>query len=392
MLYILVLGMLTALGPFTVDLYLPAFPLISQQFQVPQSVIQLTLTGTTLGFALGQLVMGPWSDRVGRRLPLLLATAVHITASAGAALADSVAMLSAFRVLQGVGAAAGAVVAMAMVRDLFGGKPLVKMLSRLALVNGLAPILAPVVGAQLLLVTDWRGIFYVLAFYAAFVLVAVFIGVRETLPRELRGRGSQTVWGRYRSVLGDRVYVGMALIGGLSFSGLFAYISASPFLFQEVYGLDAQGYGVLFAINSIGILIGVQTSAYLMRRVGPQWILAGVTILQILAGITMMMAVWFGGGLLGVVIPLFFYIAACGFGFPAVQVLALVRHGKQAGTAASLLGATNFGLAGIISPVVGVLGIATAVPMASVMTATAALATIVLWFVVQPRTVPALED
>lgn len=391
-LYIVVLGALTALGPFTIDLYLPAFPVLEADFGVPESIIQLTLTGTTVGFAVGQLVMGPWSDKVGRRLPLLLATTVHIAASVGAALSDSIEMLGAFRVLQGMGAAAGAVVAMAMVRDLFGGKPLVKMLSRLALVNGLAPILAPVIGSQLLLFTDWRGIFAVLAIYAALVLVAVALGIRETLPAERRNTAKRSVWARYGSVLSDRVFVGTAIIGGLTFSGLFSYLSASPFLFQGVFGLNPQAYGMLFAVNSIGVVIGVQVSSLLMRRYGPQWILATTTIVQVLSAVTIIITTTFDGGLIGVLIPLFFYIMSCGFGFPAVQVLALAPHGSEAGTAASLLGATNFGMAGIISPVVGLLGIGSAIPMASVMLGTAAIAVAVLWLVVRPWSVPALDD
>ncbi|HEY1106385.1 MAG TPA: MFS transporter, partial [Agromyces sp.] len=159
--YVLVLGALTALGPFTVDLYLPAFPVLQDEFGVSAAAVQITLTGTMIGFGFGQLIVGPWSDKVGRRLPLMLSTALHIAASIGAALSPDIAWLAAFRLLQGFGAAAGGVVAMAMVRDLFGGKPLVKMLSRLALVNGLAPVLAPVIGSQLLQVMDWRGVFWV---------------------------------------------------------------------------------------------------------------------------------------------------------------------------------------------------------------------------------------
>ncbi|GAA3599794.1 multidrug effflux MFS transporter [Klugiella xanthotipulae] len=390
--YVLVLGALTALGPLTIDLYLPAFPTLEGHFGVPESVIQLTLTGTTIGFAIGQLVMGPWSDRVGRRLPLLLATTVHILASVGAALSDDITVLAAFRVLQGMGAAAGSVVAMAMVRDLFGGKPLVRMLSRLALVNGLAPILAPVMGSQLLRVMDWRGIFVVLAIYAVVVLAAVMLWIVETLPVEHRHTGDRSVWSRYRSVLRDRVFVGVALIGGLTFAGLFSYLSASPFLFQQVFGLNPQEYGLLFAVNSVGVVIGVQTSSLLMRCYGAQWILASITVVQVLSAVAMIVLASVNGSLLAVLVPLFIYIMSCGFSFPAVQVLALASHGREAGTAASLLGATNFGLAGLISPVVGILGIGSAAPMAVVMLAAAGLAIVILWLVVRPRTVPGLAD
>lgn len=255
--YILVLGALTALGPFTIDLYLPAFPVLEADFDVSAGAIQLTLTGTTVGFAVGQLLVGPWSDKVGRRLPLLLATGLHILASCGAALSPDITTLAIFRVLQGFGAASGSVVAMAMVRDLFGGRPLVRMLSRLALVSGLAPVLAPVIGSQLLLLMPWRGVFWVLAAYGTVVVLAVWFLIVETLPRERRqDAGHSTMRQRYRAVLTDRVFVGTALIGGMTFSGLFAYLSSSPFLFQEIYKFDAQQYGLLFAVNSLGVEVG----------------------------------------------------------------------------------------------------------------------------------------
>jgi DHA1 family bicyclomycin/chloramphenicol resistance-like MFS transporter len=390
--YILVLGALTALGPFTIDLYLPAFPKIEADLAVSTAAIQLTLTATTLGFAFGQLLVGPWSDRVGRRLPLILATTVHILASLGVALAPDLAWLLAFRVLQGFGAAAGAVVAMATVRDLFGGYPLVRMLSRLALVNGLAPIAAPVIGSQLLLVMPWRGLFFVLAGYGVLVVVAASLFIIETLPPARRvDPGHATLRQRYRVLFADRVFVGVAIIGGMSFSGLFAYLSASPFLFQDVYGLDPQGYGLLFAVNSIGVVAGVQISARLAKRIPPQWILSVSTIVLFTAAIAIIVLDLAGAGFLGTVIPLWFFITACGFGFPMVQALALANHGKEAGTAASVLGAMNFGLAGLLSPIVGLFGIANAVPMGAVMAATSLVSIASLWFIVQPRTVPALS-
>lgn len=390
--YILVLGALTALGPFTIDLYLPAFPKIEADLAVSTAAIQLTLTATTLGFAFGQLLVGPWSDRVGRRLPLILATTVHILASLGVALAPDLAWLLAFRVLQGFGAAAGAVVAMATVRDLFGGYPLVRMLSRLALVNGLAPIAAPVIGSQLLLLMPWRGLFFVLAGYGVLVVVAASLFIIETLPPARRVEpGHATLGQRYRVLFTDRVFVGVAIIGGMSFSGLFAYLSASPFLFQDVYGLDPQGYGLLFAANSIGIVAGVQISARLAKRIPPQWILSVSTVVLFAAAIAIIVLDLAGAGFFGTVIPLWFFITACGFGFPMVQALALANHGKEAGTAASVLGAMNFGLAGLLSPIVGLFGIANAVPMGAVMAATSLVSIASLWFIVQPRTVPALS-
>lgn len=389
--YIVVLGALTALGPFTIDLYLPAFPIIEKDFGVATAAIQLTLTATTLGFALGQLLVGPWSDRIGRRLPLIIATSVHVVASLGVFVAPSIEWLLVFRVLQGAGAAAGGVVALAIVRDLFGGLPLVRMLSRLALVNGLAPILAPVIGSQLLLLVPWRGIFGFLAGYGVLVVLAAIFFIVETLPPARRiDLGHSTARQRYKALFSDRIFVGVAIIAGMTFSGLFAYLSSSSFLFQQVYGLDAQQYGLLFAVNSIGIVVGVQASSFLARFIGPQWILAGALAVVLASAVAIVVLDSLGGGLLGILVPLFFFITACGFTFPATQVLALANHGSEAGTAASLLGALNFGLAGAISPIVGLFGIDNAIPMATIMAITAAVSILVLWTVVRPPTVPAL--
>ncbi|MDF2575346.1 MAG: Bcr/CflA family drug resistance efflux transporter [Agromyces sp.] len=392
--YVLVLGALTALGPFTVDLYLPAFPVLQDELGVSAAAVQLTLTGTMVGFGFGQLIVGPWSDKVGRRLPLILATVLHIAASVGAALSPDIAWLSVFRLLQGFGAAAGGVVAMAMVRDLFGGKPLVRMLSRLALINGLAPVLAPVIGSQLLAVMDWRGVFWVLGAYAVVVVGAVGFLIVETLPESRRHvAGHSTLRDRYGALFRDRVYLGAAIIGGMTFTGLFGYLSTSSFLFQELYAFSAQEYGLLFAVNSIGVIVGVQTSSRLMRGpVPPQWILAATTIVHFAMAIAIIVLDSNGAGFWGTAIPLWIYILACGFSFPAVQVLALAHHGAEAGTAASLLGALNFGLAGLISPLIGLLGVGSAVPMAFVMLLAAVVAIVAMWTLVRPKTVPALSD
>ncbi len=389
--YIVVLGALVALGPFTIDLYLPAFPVIRDELGVTKAAVQLTLTATTVGFGLGQLIVGPWSDRVGRRLPLIVASVVHVLASVGVATAPDLAWIAVFRVLQGVGAAAGGVVAMALVRDLFGGQKLVRMLSRLALVTGLAPILAPLIGSQLLLVIDWRGVFLFLAAYGVVVALAAVFFVDETLTADRRGlAGHDTMRSRYRSIFRDRVFVGVALIGGMSFAGLFSYLSSSPFLFQELFGLDAQQYGLLFAVNSLGIVLGTQVSARLARKVGPQWILAAATAVTFTSSVAIVVLSQAGAGLFGILVPLWFFIAAVGFALPMVQVLALVNHAAEAGTAASVLGAVNFGLAGLISPLVGVFGVSGGV-MGSVMAGTALVAVLSVWFIVRPRTVPALS-
>ncbi|TXK13742.1 multidrug effflux MFS transporter [Microbacterium hatanonis] len=392
--FIVLLGALTALGPFTIDMYLPAFPILREDFQTTEAAIQLTLAGTMIGFALGQLIVGPLSDKVGRRIPLLIVTGLHVVASVLAAFAPSLELLGAARVLMGMGAAAGGVVAMAIVRDLFGGKRLVVVLSRLALITGVAPVIAPLVGSALLEIMPWRGLFIVLAAYGALMLVCALFLIFETLPPARRqDRGATTVMQRYRSVFSDRVFVGVLVIGGMSFSGLFSYLSASSFLFQGTYGFNAQMYGVLFAVNSVGLVIGNQIAARLAARFGPQWVLAFSTSVLIVAAGAIIVADQLGLGLWGTVIPLFVFMTACGFTFPCVQVLALDRHGKAAGTAASVLGAVNFGVAGLVSPLVGWLsgsaGI-TATSMAVVMFGCALIGAASLWFIVRPRSVAQL--
>lgn len=391
LLYILLLGALTALGPFTIDLYLPAFPALEASLGITEAQVQLTLAGTTLGFAFGQLVVGPFSDRFGRRTPLILATALHIAASLGAALSTDITTLGIFRVLMGVGAAGGGVVAMAMVRDLFSGYAMVRMFSRMALVNGLAPILAPVIGSQLLLVMEWPGIFVFLASYGAVVIVATLFLVRETLPPEKRGQSGLTAKQRYQALFRDRIFVGLLIVGGMNFGGLFTYLSASPFLFQDVFGFSPQQYGYLFGINSLGIVAGVQTSARLIKRVPPQWIIAGATAWMFVAACLIVLFDQLDMGLWGVMVPLWLYIFGTGFLFPCVQVLALAGHARQAGTAASLLGAATFTTAGLISPVVGWLGIDSATPMGAAQAACILLAMVALWLVVRPRTVPSIH-
>ncbi|WP_284750777.1 multidrug effflux MFS transporter [Arthrobacter sp. efr-133-R2A-120] len=392
MVYVLVLGALTALGPFTIDLYLPAFPALARDFEVSVSAIQLTLTGTTVGFAAGQLLVGPWSDHVGRRLPLAGATLLHILASVGAAISPTIFWLATARVVQGVGAAAGVVVALAMVRDLFGGQPMVRMLSRLALVSGLAPIAAPVLGSQLLRFVDWRGIFWFLAAYGVAVLIAVSLWIVETLPPQRRHlAGWDAAWNRCRLVLGDRAFLGLAVIGGMNFTALFAYLASSPFLFQNVYGFTAQQYGFLFAVNSVGVVIGIQSAAFLIRSIGPQWILAFAIPAMITSAVLITLLSGLGTGPWGTLVPLFAFIVSGGFCVPCIQVLALTNHAGQSGTAASVLGVINFGLAGVISPVVGAFGTSNAIAMGVVMAMAAMVALATLWAVVRPGKILSLS-
>ena len=395
--YVILLGALTALGPFTVDLYLPAFPMLEDDFDTTAGAVQLTLTGTMVGFAIGQLIVGPLSDVIGRRTPLLVATSLHLVSSACAVFAPNLAVLGVARVLMGIGAAGGAVVAMAIVRDFFGGRRLVIMLSRLALVTGVAPVIAPLIGSALLEIMPWRGIFVALAAYGAVILVAAIFALPETRPKADRATAETvSIRHRYRVVFSDRVYVGVLIIGAMTFSGLFSYLSSSSFLFQTGYGLTTMQYGLVFAANSIGLVIGNQIAAQLAARFGPQWVLAFSTSTLLVAGIAIPVCAGLVEGPWGVIIPLFFFMSACGFTFPCAQVLALDRHPDAAGTAASVLGASNNGVAGIISPLVGVVaawtGGITPTSMASIMVGCAIVGIVALWAIVRPWTLGRLAE
>lgn len=383
---VLVLGTLTALGPLTIDLYLPAFPAIAGDLDATESLVQLTLTGTLLGFAIGQLVLGPLSDAIGRRRPLIVATALHVVASILCAIAPNIATLGAFRVLQGMAAAAGAVVSMAVVRDLYTGLPAVRLLSRLMLVTGVAPVLAPTLGGQVLQVTDWRGVFWVLAGLGLALVLVVVFGLKETLPEDRRRSGKVgDVLRTYASLLRERTFVGLMLTGGLMMAALFAYIAGSSFVFQGVYGLSEQQYGLMFGLNSVGLVVATQLNARLVRRVSPQWILSGALMVATAAAAFMLVCALTGAfGIYGVAVPLFVLLATVGFTMPNTPVLALAEHGHSAGTAAAMLGGMNFAVGAVTAPLVGAFGTGSAVPMAAVMVVMTGLAVAAMLLIARP--------
>ncbi|MGY5883827.1 multidrug effflux MFS transporter [Modestobacter lacusdianchii] len=381
----LTLGAFVALGPLTIDMYLPALPTITTELETTSAAVQLTLTGTLIGLALGQLVLGPLSDRFGRRRPLLAGTAVHVVASLLVLLAPNIAVLGALRVLQGVGTAAGAVIAIAVVRDLFDGRAAATMLSRLFLVLGAAPVLAPTIGGEVLRFTSWRGVFVILALYGLALLAVGFFLIRETLPPERRSTdGVAGTLRGYRSLFGDRAYVGLVLVAGLTMAGLFAYVSGSSFVYQDQFGLDEQQFGLLFGAGAFWLIAATQLNPVLLRRFSPAQVLVAGTVAGTLSGLALLLlAATDTGGLFAVAIPLWAVLFACGLALPNAPALALSRHGESAGTAAALLGAVQFGVGAAVSPLVGLLG-NDAVAMGTVIVGSLGLAIVVLVTVVRP--------
>ena len=386
---VLVLGFLIALGPLTIDMYLPALPTITDDLQTTAAAVQLTLTGTLGGLALGQLLIGPVSDAVGRRAPLLAGVAVHILASVLCVIAPNLAVLGTLRVLQGLGAAAAAVVAMAIVRDLFSGLAAAKLLSRLMLVMGAAPILAPTLGGITLSWTSWRGVFVVLALFGIAILTVTALALPETLPAERRRNGGVVGTLRdYGRLFADRTYLGLIVVAGLAMAAMFAYVSGSSFVFQEQYGLSEQQFGFVFGAGAIGLITATQLNVRLLQRWTPSQILVSSLAFGAASGLVLLLFAATGfGGLPGILVPLWLVLAAAGLALPNAPALALSRHGEAAGTAAALLGAVQFGVGALAAPLVGVLGTG-AISMALVIAGGMLAANVVLLLVVRPWQLP----
>jgi DHA1 family bicyclomycin/chloramphenicol resistance-like MFS transporter len=386
---VLVLGFLIALGPLTIDMYLPALPTITADLHTTAAAVQLTLTGTLAGLAFGQLLVGPLSDAMGRRAPLLAGVGAHIVASLLCVVAPNLAVLGGLRIMQGLGAAAAAVVAMAIVRDLFTGLAAAKLFSRLMLVMGAAPILAPTLGGIVLGWTDWRGVFVVLTGFGVAILGVAALALPETLPvGQRRSGGAVGTVRTYGALLRDRTFVGLILVAGLAMAALFAYVAGSSFVFQQQYGMTQQQFGFTFGAGAVGLITATQLNVRLLRRWSPSQILASaLTGGAIFAVVLLVLAATGWGGLPGVLVPLWLVLASAGLAFPNAPALALSRHGEAAGTAAALLGAVQFGVGALAAPLVGTLGTGS-VAMAIVIAGGMLSAVAVLLLVVRPWRLP----
>jgi DHA1 family bicyclomycin/chloramphenicol resistance-like MFS transporter len=369
--FFLIVGALTAFAPLSIDMYLPALPSIARDFHTGPSQVQLTLTAFLAGIALGQLLAGPVSDAIGRRRPLFVGAGGYTVASLLCAVAPSVYALAGLRFVQGLAGAAGVVIARAIVRDLYSGVAAARYFSLLMLITGLAPILAPSLGGQLLRVTSWRGVFLVLALVGVLVGVAVVIGLRETLPVERRRAGGLRDTGQaFAGLLTDRVFVGYALSGSLAFAGIFTYISGSSFVLQGIFGLSPQTFALVFGVNAFGLVAATQVNRRLASFVPITLLLrAGLATMAAASLALLVAAAGHILGLAGVVVPMFMVMSSLGFIMPNGMALALSRHPEAAGTGSALLGALQMGSGAVVAPLVGVAGTGTAIPMAAVMAA-----------------------
>ncbi|MGN9784329.1 multidrug effflux MFS transporter [Nonomuraea sp. ZG12] len=368
-LLLLILGALSAIGPLSIDMYLPALPAISGEMLSGPAQVQLTLTACLIGVSVGQVVAGPVSDVRGRRMPLIVGVAGFTVSSLLCAFAPSVPVLIVLRLLQGVLGGAALVIVRAVVRDLYDGAAIARIFATLMLVSGLAPILAPIAGAQLLAFTSWRGVFVALSLMGLVLLLAVLFGVRETLPASERAGGGlgqtlRTFW----HLLRDRSFMGYAVTAGLSFAAMFAYISGSPFVLQEVYEATPQQFSLIFGVNALGLTVMAQVGGRLSGRVPPVRLVVIGLFVSLAGGGLMVAGAATGLGLPAIIAGLFVIMCGQGLVLPGTGALSLAEQPPQiAGSASALLGVMQFALGAGAAPLVGVVGSDSALPMAAFM-------------------------
>jgi DHA1 family bicyclomycin/chloramphenicol resistance-like MFS transporter len=384
---ILLVGSMAAFGPLCIDMYLPALPDIGDDLAASASSVQLSLTACLIGLGAGQLLIGPLSDRYGRRRPLIVGLLLFVLASAACALAPSVAALVALRLLQGLGGAAGIVISRAIVRDLYSGWAAARFFSLLMLVTGAGPILAPQIGALVMTVAPWPGVFVTLAACGAVLVSIAAWRLPETLPPHARGAGGmRSTLATMRMVITHRTFLASAAACGLGFGAIFAYVSGSSFVLQNVYGLSPQVYGLVFALNAVGLVTASQINGRLVSRVGSTRLLTLGLIGLATGGICLLLVVATGVlGLGGLIACMLLVMSSNGFIAPNAMAMAMNDFPESAGSASALLGLLQFSIGAAVAPLVGLGGDDTALPMGIVM-ATMGCAGLALRLTLAPRT------
>ncbi|MCB2176596.1 MAG: multidrug effflux MFS transporter [Actinomycetales bacterium] len=377
--FVMLLGSLTMLQAVATDMYLPSLPEVAQDLGTGPAGAQFTITGMVLGGAVGQLVVGPLSDRMGRRRPALTGTALHVLLSLACMAAPTITVLAGLRLVQGFAAAAAAVVATAVIRDRFTGAEAARLMSRLMLVIGAAPLFAPTVGAVVADRWGWRAVFGVLAAVAAVVLVVAALRLPETLPPERRRRQGPGALARgYLEVLGDGRFRALAVMPGLMLAMIMSYVVGSPFVLREQYGLTGQQFSLVFALCGMALVAGTQANAAAVRRMGPARLLRlGAPAAALCSAVMIPVALTGVGGVVALFGALWCALFASGLVSPNAAALALTRHGERAGTAAATIGALQAGIAGAVSSLVGLLG-GDAVAMTGVILASTVVTVLVL--------------
>lgn len=358
---LVVLGALSAFGPLSMDLYLPSLPSLIGELHTAPALAQLTLSACMVGLACGQLVAGPISDRMGRRRPLLVGVSLFTVASILCALAPTIQVLLVLRLLQGLGGSAGIVLGRAVIRDHYEGVGSARVFSRLQVITGVAPVLAPVIGGALLLVVSWRGLFVVLAAIGLVLVIATAVTLKESLaPENHQGSGVAEYGRMLRRLLGNRRYLAYVLVVGFGVGSLFSYISMSPLVLQRNEGLTPQLFAVVFAVNAVGITLVARLNGALLGRLAPRRLLRGALLIGVGATSLVLVVGRMDAPLFVVLIPLFIAVSMQGAILPNATALALAPFGKGAGFAAALVGTAQFLIGALIGPAVSVGGVSAA--------------------------------
>ncbi len=371
---VLILGALSAFGPLAIDFYLPAFPAMAQAFATDEQHVQATLAAYFLGLSIGQLAYGPVADRFGRRKPLLFGVTLFTLASLACAYAPNLDTLIVARFVQALGGCAGMVLSRAIVSDNCDAVGSAKVFSQLMLVMGLAPILAPMLGGVLVNLAGWQSIFLALSLFSAGALLAVSLGLPESLPADVPRQPLSGALRQYLRLVGDRVFLGHAVTGGIAIAGMFAYIAGSPFIFIKLYGVPAEHFGWLFGTNAAGFILVAQVNARLLSRHGPAWLLVRAVGVYLAAGLVLLaVAASRPEHLWMLLVPLFVCISSLGCIIPNASACAMNGQGARAGSASALMGCLQFSVAAGAAALVGALDDGSAVPMSLVISLCGAL-------------------
>ncbi|WP_459614449.1 Bcr/CflA family multidrug efflux MFS transporter [Bordetella sp. 2513F-2] len=351
---LLILSALMAFASISTDIYLPAMPALAADFGAGTGRVELTLSAFLIGFSLGQLLWGPIGDRMGRRLPIMAGLVLFMLGSIGCALSDSVSQMLGWRVVQALGACAGPVLARAMVRDLYARDQSARMMSTLMLIMGIAPLVGPLAGGQILAVWSWRGIFWILALFGALALAALRY-LPETLPPDRRVTAPlHGVFRDYLALIRDPKLIRYALSGGFFYGAIYAFLAGTPFAYIDYYGVSPQAYGLLFGLNILGMMAANFLNSRLVMRLGSERMLRLGAWVVAMAGALLLATTYFGlGGLAGLVVPLFFFVSMNGFIVANSVAGALSSFPQQAGSASALVGATHFGCGVLSAAMVG---------------------------------------
>jgi DHA1 family bicyclomycin/chloramphenicol resistance-like MFS transporter len=368
-------------------MYLPSMPLLERFFSATTAQVQWTLATYFLGFAFGQTLFGPLTDRFGRKPPLYCSLLLYFTASVGCALAPSIQAMSAFRLLQAVGACGGAVIARAMVRDMFPPLETRRAFSTLIMINGVGPAVAPLIGGFLLLWFGWQSIFWFLAGWGCIGMLIARFRLPESLhPSRFQPLNLRHIFGSYGMLLRDRTFLGASLVTGLSSAGLFSYVAGAPFVFINVYNLTPQRFSWIFGINALGIILASNISARFLQAIPADRILKAANLIQLASGLTLVaVALTRVGGVFAIWVPLFCYVSTIGLTFPNGSALAMASHAKIAGIASALLGTNQFALAVVATTLLGAIASKTALPMAALILTCATVATSINFLLLNRR-------